>query len=782
MRLLIVLLLWLPYLAAQTTQPREHWTASWIAHPTAPAREPGVFHFRKTIHLTSKPVSFPVQVSADNHFQLFVNGVRIGEGPAKGDLAHWHYESFDLASTLHAGDNVIAATVFNFGIYAPLAVISERTGFLMQGNTVAEAAVNTDETWQVEQEAGQSFIPRPRNGFMFYWAADPGEKLDGDHYDWDWMGQNNDAHWVAAAGVMRETIYPKDSMAVPPGLDAHNRWDLIPDELPPMEFTNTSSGKVMRTNLPAAQQFPATSVTIPAHAEIEILLDRSTMVSGYPNLTVSGGKGAQIDIGYAEALYDAHHHRGNRNEVADRQVLGQFDQFLPDGGAHRTFTPLWFRTWRYLELKVKTADEPVHLDSLSADFSAFPFTERASFTASDSELQKIWEICWRTARLGAHDTYMDTPFWEQLQYVDDTRVQTLISYTVPGEERLARQALHAFDNSRVPQGITQSRYPASLQQFIPVFSLSYVDMLRDYWMYRPDSAIVAQLLPGTRPILEWFFEKQGDDAFLQQLPYDWFSTPTRGKSALHTLMFADTLQQAAELEDAFGEKYLAVKYRAAAAKATEAVYRQCWNAKLGLLSDTPEQMDYSQYTNIYGVLTDAIPAANQAQVMRKVIAPNLGETPAVKLALVDYHAQFYLERALDKSAMGQYYLQTLAPWRQMIAMGFTTTPEVPEPTRSDTHAWSAHPLYDLLTIVAGIHPSSPGFRSVRITPNPGKLEHFDASMPHEEKDIRVSYRSRAQKAAFVITLPQGLPGVLVWNEKEYPLHSGEQSLELDSHR
>jgi alpha-L-rhamnosidase len=91
-------------------------------------------------------------------------------------------------------------------------------------------------------------------------------------------------------------------------------------------------------------------------------------------------------------------------------------------------------------------------------------------------------------------------------------------------------------------------------------------------------------------------------------------------------------------------------------------------------------------------------------------------------------------------------------------------------------------LYDLLTIVAGIHPSSPGFRSVRITPNPTTLEHFEATMPHGDKEIRVAYRRQGTKADFAIALPEGLPGVLVWNGKEYPLHSGEQSLQLDPHR
>ena len=761
--------------------PREHWTAEWISHPTAPPRERGVFHFRKIIHMDAKPARFPVEVSGDNHFLLYVNGMRIGEGPAKGDLAHWRYETFDLAPALHPGDNVIAVTVFNFGIYAPLAVISERTAFLMQGDSASESMVNTDTTWQVEEEPGQDFIPRVANGFMFYWAADPGEKLDAQLYDWGWKdaGSSISSHWVTAAGVMRETIYPRDSIAVPPGLDSHNRWDLVPDTLPAMEFAPTTLGKVVRTNLPAAEQFPMAPVVIPPHAEVEILLDRATVATGFPELTVSGGKGSQIDIGYTEALYDAHHHRGNRDEVGDRLVLGQFDKFLPDGGQSRTFTPLWFRTWRYLQLKIKTESEPLHLDGFTADFSAFPFVPRATFASSDPLLAKIWEICWRAARLDAHDTYMDTPFWEQLQYIDDARVQTLISYTVPGDDRLARQALRAFDESRVPEGITQSRYPASLQQFIPFFSLSYIDMLHDYWMYRPDSAIVAKLLRGTRPVLEWFFEKQFDDGFLKPLPYDsaWHR-PQETKSALRTLTFVDTLRQAAELEDEFGEKYLADKYRAAAGKASESVYRQCWNPKLGLLADTPEQKKYSQYTNIYGVLTDAIPSADQGQVMRKIIAPNLGENPVVEMATVDYHAQFYLSRAIDKAGLGEYYLDTIRPWREMIAMGLTTTPENKEPTRSDTHAWSAHPMYDLLTIVAGIHPTSPGFASVRIAPHPGTLDHFEAAMPHQDGEIRVQYRRNETQANFVITLPQGLPGVLDWNGQQYPLRAGEQTLQL----
>jgi alpha-L-rhamnosidase len=772
----------------QSQEARTRWTAEWISDPSAPLREPAVFHFRKEINLATQPRHFIVKVSADNRFVLYVNGIRIGDGPARGDLLHWRYETFDLASALHAGENSIGATVWNFGIYAPLAQISNRTAFLMQGDTEAESSVDTDGSWQVETEPGFTFIPRKANGFWFYWAADPGEHLDGHRYDWDWRSDrtSSTSHWLAAAGAIRESIYPQTSRPSPPDATPANPWMLTPDTLPPMEYAAAPVGEVVRTNLPAANAFPAAPVVVAPHSLVEILLDRRTMITGYPQLVVSGGGDAQIEIGYTEALYDKNQLRGNRNEVGDREVLGLFDEFLPDGGQRRVFEPLWWRTWRYLQLTIKTDDAPLTLERLSAHFSAYPFREEARFASSDPELERIWEICWRTARLGAHETYMDTPFWEQLQYVDDTRIQALISYTIAGDDRLAVQALRAFDASRVPEGLTQSRYPSSLPQFIPNFSLSYIDMLHDYWMYRPDREVLRDLLPGTRSILEWFFRRQRADGFLEKLPYwvaidsprgiDDFPRIDRvGRSALVTLLFVEALQDAADLEDALGDKSLAVRYRRAAGRDSAVVYRACWDARVNLLADTPDKNSYSQHTNIHGVLTGAIPEAKQKLVVEKLLATHSGERLGdADVAMASIHYQYYLSRAIDK--VGGDYLVTLTPWHRMLALGLTTTPEYEDPTRSDTHAWSAHPIYDLLTIVAGIHPATPGFTAVRIEPHPGTLNHFDASMPHPQGTIRVRFEHWADRDQFTVDLPPSLNGSLNWNGQSYPLHGGNQKV------
>jgi hypothetical protein len=54
----------------------------------------------------------------------------------------------------------------------------------------------------------------------------------------------------------------------------------------------------------------------------------------------------------------------------------------------------------------------------------------------DPELSKIFEIGWRTARLCAMETYMDCPYYEQLQYIGDARIQALISLFNSGDEEL----------------------------------------------------------------------------------------------------------------------------------------------------------------------------------------------------------------------------------------------------------------------------------------------------------------------------------------------------------
>ena len=341
---------------AAPDSPHRDWHALWVTHPTAPLREPLVLHFRRSLTLAEGPASYPVRVSADNRFVLYVNGKRAGDGPARGDLSHWRYELFDLAPLLHAGNNLVTATVWNWGIFAPIAQMSDRTAFLLESEATGPGGISTPDNWQVEIEPGHRALDRTSVDVKTYFASGPGEQIDAAAYDWDWQKpSSSSAAWVPVATPMRDSIYPGVSKAHSADTTGDNFWDLVPDGLPHMEYAPTSIGETVRVDVvnrgpqaPDVHGFPAAPVAVPAGTRVHILLDRKTLTTAYPLLSVSGGKGAKIWLTYAEALFDKQMHKGDRDEVGDRQAHGLKDSFLPDGGSNRVFEPFWWRTWRYL--------------------------------------------------------------------------------------------------------------------------------------------------------------------------------------------------------------------------------------------------------------------------------------------------------------------------------------------------------------------------------------------------------------------------------------------------
>ena len=158
--------------------------------------------------------------------------------------------------------------------------------------------------------------------------------------------------------------------------------------------------------------------------------------SGKSSVT-SGGAGSTVRLTYAGALVDAKGQKGNRNDIEGRTVRGVRDVFLPDGGLHRHFQTLYWRSFRYIQMDVTTGDNPVGV-FLHAIFTAYPFQERGRFSSDLPWLADMWRMNWNGARIGAFETYMDTPYYEQLQYVGDTRIQSLISVYVSGDDRRPR--------------------------------------------------------------------------------------------------------------------------------------------------------------------------------------------------------------------------------------------------------------------------------------------------------------------------------------------------------
>ncbi|WP_461791625.1 alpha-L-rhamnosidase-related protein [Pedobacter sp.] len=777
---MVFLVLLADFSKAQVTSPSIVYptvslNAEWISFPGAAPKDYGVYHLRKTFELDTKPETFVVHLTGDQRYRLYVNGVPVVLGSARGDLRNWYYETIDIAPNLKAGKNVLAVLLWNMGSGAPAAQVSFQTGFILQGNGEREKLVNTDKSWRVIKNEAYFPEPFPASRLASYIVGSC-DSVAFKKYPFGWeQPAYNDGTWSVPA------LEPKPRYF-------NVKRNLIPRSIPMMEEKLEPIHGIVRVLNLDARKIIGTfekngSITIPANTKATILFDIKNLTTAYPEVTFSRGENAKVQITYAESLFDQNNLKGNRNQVEGKQIKGYYDVFLADGGSSRLFRPLWMRTFRYIQFDVETKDEPLTFDKLQSMFTAYPLKENGRFSTNDASLEQIWNVGWRTARLCANETYMDCPYYEQLQYVGDTRIQALISLYVSGDDRLVRNAIEQFHQSRVPDGLTRDAYPAGGGKFIPPFSLFWISMIYDYAWYRDDKVFVDRYLIPMESILKWFeYRLDPKLGLLGKTDYwnfvDWTFSPSGippggidGNSSILSLHYAYTLDQAATLFNYSGQTQKADYYSALSKKIKEAVFKSCYDGQKGLLADSPDKTAFSQHANIWGILSDCIPSGQQKQVMEKV----MNDTTLTSSTL---YFRFYYTAALKKAGMGNQYLSTLGPWKEMLSLGLSTFPETLSPTvRSDCHAWSASPCYDFLATVCGIAPGEMGFRTVSIQPNLGELKEASGEMPHPLGPIKVSYKKlRDGSYTANVDLPSRMKGEFIAGGKKVLLIAGRQQI------
>lgn len=758
------------------------WKGQWVDGGAFEGYQ--VLHFRRTFDLKEVPKQFKINVSADNRYRLFVNGKSVSAGPARGDLQHWFFDTVDIAPFLKEGKNAIAAVVWDMGNDAPNAQFSHRAGFILDGATEAEEFVATPKNWKVKRSRAYS-TPKSggfRGAFDGYSFTGGTDMVDGEKFDWGWnLADYDDSDW----GNPRVIASGKSSSGQWGEID----WVLTPREIPMLEEKPQRLKSVRKfsgvENVPEFFKGKADFI-VPPNSTCRILLDNGVLTNAYPRMILDGGKGAEIKITYGEALFDSKGAKANRNEVEGRDFdkRAVFDVFKPDGGKGREFSTLWFRTYRYVGLDIRTADEPLVVKDFYGIFTGYPFAENGSFDSSDKSIKDIWDVGWRTARLCAVETYFDCPYYEQLQYVGDTRIQSLISLYVSGDDRLMRQAISAFDSSRESNGLTKSRYPSRTPQYIPPFSLYWVSMVNDYAMHRSDDEFVRSMLGGVRTVLAWYLNQIDPEkgVLRARVPYwnfvDWSKGWWSGYApegendspTVNSLHLAYTLRQASELMNHYGYAAEAEAYRAEYDKLVKAVKKVAWDENRKMFADYAGAKTFSQHPNIMAILSDAIPASEQKRLFEKIISDK-------SLTQCTFYYRFYLTEAMLKVGLADMYVSELKPWRDMLGIGLSTFAENPEPTRSDCHAWSSSPNYHLLSLVCGVRPGSYGFKSARIEPHLCGLNYIKGVIPHPLGNISVDLKRAGENSVEgTVELPKGLDGEFVWNGKSLKLSAGKNAV------
>jgi alpha-L-rhamnosidase len=772
------------------------WTAQWIMHPTAEPQAHAVILFRKTFELPEKPAKFVIHLSADNHYRLFVNGTYITRGPARGDLSHWFFETLDISGYLHSGKNTIAAEVVNWGPKRSFTFFSQMTSFILQGDSEAEKMVNTSGgSWKCFHN--EAYSPKivewmtDRNTIDFgLYVGNPTDSIRADKYPWSWETTAYDdskwlpAKWCDIAGGRDEQfaggiLYGGGKMLIP------RRTGILKEEKIQLAGIRRTSGMEVNEDFLKGTG----SLTIPANKKVSILIDQAVETMGYPEMLVSGGKDARIQAMYAENLIVKNHSpKGNRNQIEGKYMVGLKDVFIPDGGKNRLFKPTYIRAFRYIQLDIETKESPLVIENYYHVSCNAPIERKAVFESDSPLTEWMMDAGWRTVSICAQDMLISDAAYEQMQYTGDSRVHNLSLLTLSGDDRLTRNALIQFDQSRIPEGLTYACYPNPFHLIIPSYSLIWIDQVHDYMMWKDDKVFISQFELGIGNVLHWFEQKMQPNGLMGKM--DWWGAlawprhykngepPTiyEGNCTLYTLHYAYTLRHAADIFEYLGKTEQATAYRKRANDICTSVNKLCKNID-GFYTESPDNKQVSQITNILAILADAATGEEAKQLMTKLLEPKdwFGQ--------VDLFLHLYLFEAMNKTGLQDKFLPELSEWELMKERGMSTFAEVPlewgeEKQRSECHPWSTAPNYFFFRTVCGIQPTSAGHKTLEIAPSFGELTQIKAVYPHPLGNIELDLRKVDARVEGTITTPKEIQCTFIWGDQKLKLKAGKQSIKL----
>ena len=771
--------------------------AHWIWHPTAVSHgevdKYAFLRFRCEFTADESPLRF--DVSADERFILLLDGEPVSFGPHRGMVENWLYQSYE--ARLSPGPHLMEAVVWVMGPYAPSAQLSWRGGFILKAEGEYDARLSTGKAkWSVAELRN---VKMRREGMRHNFGVGAQCEVSGcslideqpapDEYQKPIMVREPVSFNVCGIRMRGWMLFPTplpDQMyeRVRPGLFRAAR-----ETFDRGEYYKEEDGRhPMIKDLNALLQ-KGRPVTIPAHSIRCVLLDLDNYYCAYPELVVSGGKGSEVRWMWVEGPKDENKHKGNRNEFVGKNCSGPCDRFFPDGREEARMGVPWWRAGRWCQLEIKTTDEPLTIKDISILETRYPTPITSHFRCDDASLEGVQQVCIRGMQMDTHETLCDGPHYEQQMYIGDSYVQANIMAVMYADDRLIRRCISLYDFARRDNGMLPMNFPTTGTQESATYTMIWPMLLESYMMWHENAQWLKARMPGLCHTIMGLEQFENEEGLLEDLPgwsfidwvqkpRDWYAgippggLPGKGVNSQSNLFYILSLQSAARVIGQMGNEALAQVWLSKAKALGQQVVEKFWDEANGMIADTPGKDSFSQHSQCLAILAGILSPEQEE-------AAFWGLTERTDIAVATDYFRYYLFEAFARKGRMDFFMKKMDFWRDHVKWGIRCPLEDDDfETKSDCHAWGAHPLFFLHSAVAGIRPAEPWFRSVRIAPQPGGLKWIDSATPHPRGMILTNLRFRGNGVSGTVTLPEGLSGTFVWKGQEIPLRPGKQKVEF----
>ena len=765
--------------------------ASWVWMPGNNGTDISFLKFRNEFEVKEGDGKLTIDVSADERFYLTCDGAFVARGPNRSTVENWQYNTYEIV--LKPGSHVLEATVWKIGDKGPLAQLSWRGGFILKANEAYDKRLSTGVAkWKVGKLAGI----KPAGADNGVWGTGSQWEITGSGIIASEPSAWSDAEVVRGpAGAKGPQIWGGRT----------DGWMLFPSQLPDQTETSVRPGKIVAVTLDAPwrgkhvyteaeTKIPLPKV-IPANTRVvQVAWDLGRYICAYPVLKMKGAKGARVAWDWTEASKRATDglkggEPGARDAIVGRYLEGYGDTFVCDGKGEGTFTTPWFRCGKWCRLSIETGDEPLEITDIHLVESRYPLEMESAFVSKDdASLQDIRRICARAMQMCCHEMLFDCPYYEQQMYPGDTRVQLNVISAMTRDDRMVKRAIELYDLGTRDDGQCPFNWPTRGTQEGATYTLCYLLMYGDYVMNHADRDWLRARLPGLRKSMAGIEIYENADGLLENMPgwqfMDWVVGWDRngtapggrfgeGVNAEANLFWSLAMRSAALTERTLGNELQARYWDEKRAKLNAKIVETFWCGARGIFADTPEMKDFSEHAQCLALLGDVVSGERA-----RVCFNHLISDPDLKRTTVYFN--FYLFETYFKFGRGDLFQKRLDLWREYVKKGLTTTQESPDWTdedgkthesRSDCHAWGAHPIWFMQTGLAGIRSDAPFFRKVRVAPSPGSLTELSAKHPHPQGFIEVNLKFANGTASGTVKTP--VPGTFVFGDQRISLIPGE---------
>ena len=684
--------------------------------------------FYRDFTVDAMPSSYEIVLSADTRYHLYVNGQSIRRGPMRSGKCATYCDRVDIAPFLRHGDNRIAVQVAHFTADVlraqehrdgPVAMIATVHGALMVQDETACFELSTDERWMCRLIDGYSVALPDAAGY-----ANSFEIIDGHSLPTEWKQPETLPEGFFPAVILCTADNDVDCYGV------QNLWQLQERTLPPLKEEVRRFSSYTRCDEAHASQWNALlqggCATFAPHTTAFVELDAADYIIGYPVLQVQGGNHSKVSLVYSEAYGETDHQGCVRKQVRDdcsgskKLVYTEQDVYYCAEGRQQ-YSPMCFHAFRFLRLEIVTQEEPLCIDDVAFLCEQYPLNVEATI-GGNAAMEQIWTMSLRTMRSCIYETFMDGPFFEQMQYVMDTMLQAQCMYGITQDTTLIKKAMQDFYESQLPNGLIPCYAPSKYLQIIPCYGLYWLLMVHSYYERFGDIEGVRPYFPGIERLLGYFWRHCEMDGLYHHAQgwdfVDWVDswrlgcpiTDSRQVNLLDNYLLLYGLKTASELMSAAGRRDMAEEYREQYAWLKEAVLRAGYDREDGLFRSVTGLTEKAQHAQVFAVLSGVVENEEAQQLMKRM----LQNERVVKTSLP---MRYFVLRALEMTGLYSAAEELLDPWENAVHYHLLTIPETSDfvGSRSDCHAWSAIPLYEYTACYLGVQPVENG-AAIRIRP------------------------------------------------------------------